>query len=51
MTVRVTRWPGLFFRYRGLVIRSLKEEINMGDNCSSDFVIAGILMLLLVDVS
>jgi hypothetical protein len=40
-----------FFRYRGLVIRSLSDEINMGHKCASDFVVAGILMLLLVDVS
>ncbi|PCG96518.1 Protein of unknown function DUF3468 [Penicillium occitanis (nom. inval.)] len=38
-----------FFRYRGLVIRSLSNEINMGHKCASDFVVAGILMLLLVD--
>lgn len=40
-----------FLRYRGLVIRSLSDEINMGHKRSSNFVIAGILMLLLIDVS
>lgn len=40
-----------FFRYRGLVIRSLSDEVNMEHKCASDFVVAGILMLLLVDVS
>lgn len=40
-----------FFRYRGLVIRSLSEEIKTVHKRSTNFVIAGVLMLLLVDVS
>ncbi|TRX96099.1 hypothetical protein FHL15_002823 [Xylaria flabelliformis] len=39
-----------FFRYRGLAIRSLSEEINIEDRRTSDVIIAGIITLLLLDV-
>ncbi|XBQ89183.1 hypothetical protein V6000_004782 [Aspergillus fumigatus] len=40
-----------FYRYRGLVIRSLRNDINQGHKRASDVVLAGIITLLLVDVS
>lgn len=40
-----------FYRYRGLVIRSLRGDINQGHKRSSDVVLAGIITLLLIDVS
>lgn len=39
-----------FYRYRGLVIRSLNEDINTPNTRNGDIVLAGILTLLLVDV-
>jgi len=39
-----------FYRYRGLVIRSLNEDINTPNKGNGDIVLAGILTLLLVDV-
>ena len=40
-----------FYRYRGIVIRSLIEDINVERKRMGDVVIAGILSLLLADVS
>ena len=40
-----------FYRYRGQVIRSLNEDLNKPYKRNSDVVLAGILTLLLVDVS
>ncbi|EAW16759.1 Zn(II)2Cys6 transcription factor [Aspergillus fischeri NRRL 181] len=40
-----------FYRYRGLVIRSLRNDINQGHKRASDVVLAGIITLLLIDVS
>lgn len=40
-----------FFRYRGLMIRSLNDDINIQDRRSDDVVLAGILTLMLADVS
>lgn len=40
-----------FFHYRGLIIRSLSEAINVGQKRTSILVIAGILTLLIADVS
>ncbi|KAL5362946.1 fungal-specific transcription factor domain-containing protein, partial [Aspergillus floccosus] len=39
-----------FFRYRGLVIRSLSSDIDEGHKRTGDVVLAGIITLLLVDV-
>ncbi|KAI0456998.1 putative C6 finger domain protein [Xylaria acuta] len=39
-----------FYRYRGLAIRSLSEEIEVEDRRTGDVVIAGIVTLLLLDV-
>ncbi|KAI0543420.1 putative C6 finger domain protein [Xylaria curta] len=39
-----------FYRYRGLAIRSLSEDINIEDRRTSDVTIAGIITLLLLDV-
>lgn len=40
-----------FFRYRGLMIRSLSEDIKVEHKSTSNLVIAGILTLILLDVS
>lgn len=40
-----------FYRYRGLMIRSLNEDINISNMRNGDIVLAGILTLLLADVS
>ena len=40
-----------FFRYRGLAIRSLSEDISVEYKRTADIVIAGIVTLLLADVS
>lgn len=40
-----------FFRYRGLVIRSLNDDINLEHRRTADVIIAGIITLLLADVS
>jgi hypothetical protein len=40
-----------FLRFRGLIIRSLSEDIKNDNKRMSDGVIAGILTLLLADVS
>jgi hypothetical protein len=40
-----------FFRYRGLVIRSLRSDIDRGHKRTGDVVLAGIITLLLIDVS
>lgn len=40
-----------FYWYRGLVIRSLNEDISVEHKCTGDIVIAGIITLLLADVS
>lgn len=40
-----------FFRYRGLMIRSLNDDISIQDKRSDDVVLAGILTLMLADVS
>ena len=40
-----------FFRHRGLMIQSLNEDINDSHKRDSDIVFAGILSLLLADVS
>ncbi|GES66689.1 hypothetical protein ATEIFO6365_0015023200 [Aspergillus terreus] len=38
-----------FFRYRGLVIRSLRSDIDQGHKRTGDVVLAGIITLLLID--
>lgn len=40
-----------FYTYRGIVLRSLNDQLNLRDTCTSDVVLAGVLTLLLVDVS
>lgn len=40
-----------FFHYRGLVIRSLHEEIDIDYKRTSNLVVAGILILIIIDVS
>lgn len=40
-----------FYQYRGNAIRSLNSEINVEHKRTADIVIAGIMMLLLIDVS
>jgi hypothetical protein len=40
-----------FYRYRGLVICSLRSDINEGNKRTGDVVLAGIITLLLIDVS
>jgi len=40
-----------FFRYRGLMIRSLNDDINVPNKRNGGIVLAGILTLLLADVS
>lgn len=40
-----------FYRYRGNAIRSLKETIDGKHQRTADVVIAGIITLLLIDVS
>ena len=40
-----------FYRYRGIVLRSLNEDINVEQKRMGDIVMAGILSLLLADVS
>lgn len=40
-----------YYQYRGLAIRSLREDIDVEHTRSSDFVLAGIVTLLLCDVS
>ncbi|KAK0630366.1 fungal-specific transcription factor domain-containing protein [Bombardia bombarda] len=39
-----------FYRYRGIVIRSLNEDINVEHKRTSNLVIAGVITLLLADV-
>ncbi|GIJ86581.1 hypothetical protein Asppvi_005470 [Aspergillus pseudoviridinutans] len=39
-----------FYRYRGLVIQSLRSDINEGQKRTGDVVLAGIITLLLIDV-
>ncbi|KAI1111532.1 putative C6 finger domain protein [Nemania sp. NC0429] len=39
-----------FYRYRGLAIRSLSEDVGIEGRQTGDFVIAGIVTLLLLDV-
>ncbi|KAF7157650.1 hypothetical protein CNMCM5623_002024 [Aspergillus felis] len=38
-----------FYRYRGLVIQSLRSDINEGQKRAGDVVLAGIITLLLID--
>ena len=40
-----------FFHYRGLIIRSLNEDIGVDHKRMSNLVVAGILTLVIVDVS
>lgn len=40
-----------FYQYRGNAIRSLNESINVDHKCTADIIIAGIITLLLTDVS
>lgn len=40
-----------FYHYRGIAIRSLNQALDSGSEQTSDMVIAGIMTLLLVDVS
>lgn len=40
-----------YYRYRGLTIRSLRENIGTDHTPTSDLVLAGIVTLLLSDVS
>lgn len=40
-----------FYLYRGLAIRSLSEDIDVEGRRTGDVVIAGIVTLLLLDVS
>lgn len=39
-----------FFHYRGLIIRSLSDDINVEYKRANDHVIAGMLTILLIDV-
>lgn len=39
-----------FYHYRGIIIRSLMENIQGGDNHTIDMLVAGIIALLLSDV-
>jgi len=39
-----------FYRYRGRIIRSLREDIANKEKCTSDIVLAGTLTLLVADV-
>ena len=53
-TRNVTRCGPLvenFYRYRGNAIRSLKEHVGAGGNHRSDVLLAGIISLLLAEVS
>jgi hypothetical protein len=40
-----------YYRYRGLIIRSLREDIDVEQKRTSDLVLAGIMTLLLTEVS
>lgn len=40
-----------FYTYRGIAIRSLRQQLDAEDRCTGDLAIAGTLTLLLVDVS
>jgi hypothetical protein len=40
-----------FFYFRGLIIKSLRDDINCDEKRTGNFVIAGMLTLLLIDVS
>ncbi|KAG8417215.1 hypothetical protein J3459_012509 [Metarhizium acridum] len=40
-----------FYQYRGVIIRSLREDASDGGRHISDVFIAGVVMLLLIDVS
>ena len=44
-------WAEPFFRYRGMIIRALRDDINVEHKRTADSVIAGILTILLADVS
>jgi hypothetical protein len=39
-----------FLHYRGLMIRSLSKDLKVPAKCTSDLVIAGMVILLLIDV-
>lgn len=40
-----------FYRYRGLAIQSLRDDIDVEHKRTSDIVLAGVMTLLLLDVS
>lgn len=40
-----------FYTYRGSAIHSLRECLNLESHCAADVAIAGIVTLLLADVS
>lgn len=40
-----------FYEYRGIAICSLNKELSLADQHTSDMILAGILTLLLIDVS
>ena len=40
-----------FYMYRGNAIRSLRESLNLESHCTDNIAIAGIVTLLLADVS
>lgn len=40
-----------FYHFRGIIIRSLREDINVRHNSNGDMLVAGIIALLLADVS
>lgn len=54
MCQNADQWNALnhkFLYCRGLIINSLRDEINSEDKKTSNFLVAGILTLVLVDVS
>lgn len=40
-----------FYFYRGMAIQSLNKQLDMEKRCTSNSVLAGVVALLLVDVS
>lgn len=40
-----------FYHFRGIIIRSLREDIEVRHNRNGDLLVAGVIALLLADVS
>lgn len=40
-----------FYHYRGLALQSLNKNLHMAEGIISDFALAGVVTLMLVDVS